>query len=85
MISFIVSGDEPAAFRVLNALQLVHLAVSLGSTESLAEHPASMTHADVDQEEKDAIGVVDGLIRLSVGVEHPDDIILDLANALEQA
>ncbi|MBT8215123.1 MAG: cystathionine gamma-synthase family protein [Acidimicrobiia bacterium] len=85
MISFVVTGGEEAAFRVLNNMQLIHLAVSLGSTESLAEHPATMTHADVSDEEKEAVGVTSGLIRVSIGVEHPDDIILDLATALEQA
>ena len=58
-------------------------AVSLGGTESLAEHPATMTHAGVDPDERAATGVTDGLIRLSVGVEHPDDLIADLSQALE--
>lgn len=82
MIAFEVHGGEAAAFRLLNALRLVKLAVSLGGTESLAEHPASMTHADVSDEEKQRDGVTAGLIRLSVGVEHPDDLILDLEQAL---
>lgn len=61
-----------------------HLAVSLGSTVSLVEHPASMTHAGVDPEDKIRLDITDSLVRLSVGVEHPDDIITDLANALEK-
>ncbi len=85
MIAFEVHGGEAAAFRLLNALRLVKLAVSLGGTESLAEHPASMTHADVSDEEKQRDGVTAGLIRLSVGVEHPDDLILDLEQALAAA
>jgi len=84
MVSFDVKGGEPAAFRFLNALKLVKLAVSLGGTESLAEHPYSMTHADVSPDAKRAAGITDCLIRLSVGIEHPDDTIADLAQALQQ-
>ena len=83
MIAFEIPRGEPAAFRFLNSLQLVHLAVSLGGTESLAEHPASMTHADVDRADKDRLGVTEGLVRISIGVEHPDDLILDLGQALD--
>lgn len=84
MVSFDIAGGEPEAFRFLNALRLVKLAVSLGGTESLAEHPSSMTHADVSPEAKAAAGVTDRLVRLSVGIEHPDDIIADLQQALAQ-
>lgn len=84
MISIWVHGGEGEAFRFLNALQLVHLAVSLGSTESLAQHPASMTHAGVDPQDKQRHGVTDALVRLSVGVEDPHDIIADLSNALDK-
>jgi methionine-gamma-lyase len=83
MVSFEVEGGEGGAFRFLNALRLVKLAVSLGSTESLAEHPATMTHAGVDPDEKRRTGVTDALVRLSVGVEHPDDLIADLTQAFE--
>jgi len=82
MLSFNVKGGEAEAFRVLNALRLVKLAVSLGSTESLAEHPASMTHAGVDIEERSKLGISENLVRLSVGVEHPSDLIADLEQAL---
>ncbi len=85
LIAFDVRGGERAAFRVLNALQLVHLAVSLGGTESLAEHPATMTHADVTPEDQLRYGITPGLIRLSVGVEHYTDIIADLEQALAAA
>ena len=85
LIAFEVPGGEVAAFRVLNAMQLVKLAVSLGGTESLAEHPASMTHADVSREDQARYGITPGLIRLSVGVEHYDDLIADLAQALDHA
>lgn len=82
MISFEVDGGESGAFRFLNSLRLIKLAVSLGSTESLAEHPASMTHAAVPIEDKIRTGVGEGLVRLSVGVEDADDLIADLTQAL---
>ncbi|NWG20693.1 MAG: cystathionine gamma-synthase family protein [Chloroflexi bacterium] len=82
MISFEVAGGEAEAFRFLNALKLIHLAVSLGGTESLAEHPATMTHADVDPEERLELGITPAMVRLSIGVEHPDDLIADLEQAL---
>ena len=85
MLSFEVEGGEAAAFRFLNALQLVKLAVSLGSTESLAEHPAAMTHAGVDPDEREKLGITSGLVRLSVGIEHPDDLVADLEQALATA
>jgi methionine-gamma-lyase len=84
MISFEVVGGEAEAFRLLNALHLIKMAVSLGSTESLAEHPATMTHADVDPEERMEMGITPTMVRISVGVEHPEDIIADLRQALEQ-
>ncbi len=82
MLSFEVHGGEAEAFRFLNALKLVKLAVSLGSTESLAEHPATMTHIGVDPEEREKLGITSALVRLSVGVEHPKDLIWDLDQAL---
>ncbi len=82
MMSFEVDGGEEGAFRFLNNLQLIRLAVSLGSTESLAEHPGTMTHSGVDAEAKLRLGITPSLVRLSVGVEHPDDLILDLSRAL---
>lgn len=84
MLSFEVKGGEPEAFRFLNALKLVKLAVSLGSTESLAEHPATMTHVGVDPNEREKLGITSALVRLSVGVEHPDDLIHDIGQALEK-
>lgn len=82
MISFELVGGEKEAFRFLNALKLIKLAVSLGGTESLAEHPASMTHSDMDPKERLCFGITDKMIRLSVGVEHQEDLILDLEQAL---
>ena len=83
MVAFEVEGGELEAFRFLNNLSLVKLAVSLGSVESLAEHPATMTHSGATQEEKDLFGITSGLVRLSVGVEDPGDLLLDLEQALK--
>jgi methionine-gamma-lyase len=83
MISFDIKGGEQEAFRFLNALQLIKLAVSLGSTESLAEHPATMTHVDVEPVLKQHLGISEKMVRLSIGVEHYADIINDIAQALE--
>ena len=83
--SFDIKGGEKEAFAFLNALQIFKLAVSLGGTESLASHPAAMTHSGVPAEVRDRIGVLDTTIRLSVGIEHPDDLIADLAHALAAA
>jgi methionine-gamma-lyase len=82
MIAFDVVGGEAEAFRLLNNLKLIKLAVSLGSTESLAEHPATMTHADVPLDVKQAMKISPALVRLSVGVEHFEDIIADIDQAL---
>jgi methionine-gamma-lyase len=81
--AFEIHGGEAEAFRVLNGLQIIKLAVSLGGTESLMEHPATMTHADVPATEQVEMGITPAMLRLSVGVEHPDDLIADLAQALE--
>jgi methionine-gamma-lyase len=83
MISFDIHGGEAEAFRFLNALQLIKLAVSLGGTESLAEHPATMTHAEVDAEQQRVMGITPSMVRLSIGVEHPEDLIADIRQALD--
>ncbi len=83
MVSFDLRGGEAEAFRLLDSLQMIKLAVSLGGTESLAEHPASMTHADIPPELQRRMGISAGMVRLSVGVEHYEDIIADLAQALD--
>jgi methionine-gamma-lyase len=80
--SFEVRGGEAEAFRLLNALQHVKLAVSLGGTESLAQHPGTMTHADVGKAEQLAMGITPGMVRISVGIENPRDVIADLEQAL---
>lgn len=83
--SFDIKGGQPASFRFLNALSIFKLAVSLGGTESLASHPATMTHSGVPVEVRQRIGVLESTIRLSIGIEHPDDLIADLKVALDQS
>ena len=79
-----VKGGEKESFQFLNALNLIKLAVSLGSTESLAQHPASMTHIGIPAEERNEIGITDALVRISIGVENPADLIWDIEQALEK-
>jgi len=83
--SFDIKGGEKAAFAFLNALQIFKLAVSLGGTESLASHPAAMTHSGIPFDVRQRIGVLETTVRLSIGVEHPDDLIADLTQALASA
>jgi methionine-gamma-lyase len=80
--AFVVKGGEPEAFRLLDAVQIMKLAVSLGGTETLISHPASTTHSGVPKILRDQLGVTDGLIRISVGIENVDDLIADLEQAL---
>ena len=82
MISFDVKGAEKDAFRFLNSLKLIKLAVSLGGTESLAEHPATMTHVDLDPALKNKLSITEKMVRLSIGVEFYEDIIYDIEQAL---
>lgn len=84
MISFDIMGGEKEAFQFLNSLKLFKLAVSLGSTEGLAQHPATMTHAGVAPESRKKLGVTEKLVRLSIGVENVEDILWDIHQALEQ-
>ena len=80
---FAVKGGEAEAFRLLDALQVIKLAVSLGGTETLMSHPASTTHSGVAKQTRDRLGITDALIRISVGIEDADDLIADLNAALE--
>jgi methionine-gamma-lyase len=80
--SLYLKGGEKEAFAFLDALQIAHLAVSLGGTETLASAPAAMTHLSVPDERKKALDITDNLVRISIGVEDPDDLIADFANAL---
>ena len=84
MISFELKGGIPAGTTVMNNVKLCSLAESLGAVETMITHPATMTHVDVPAEERYARGLTDGLVRISVGIEDPDDIIDDLKQALEK-
>ena len=82
MITFVVKGGLPSAKKFLKKTHLFSLAESLGGVESLIEHPAIMTHASIEKEVRAKLGIDDGLIRASIGIEHVDDLISDLKQAL---
>ncbi|MFU8815158.1 MAG: cystathionine gamma-synthase family protein [Pseudomonadales bacterium] len=81
--SLLLKGGEAESFRFLDALQLVKLAVSLGGTESLASHPAAMTHLSVPLERRNQLGISDNLVRISIGIEDANDLLVDFEQALE--
>lgn len=83
MITFFIKGGLEASRSFLEKAQLFRLAESLGGVESLIEHPAIMTHASVPKDVRESIGITDNLARVSVGIEDVDDLIKDLASALE--
>ena len=85
MISFELKGGVDAGRAVMNNVGFCQLAVSLGGVETLIQHPASMTHHSMGKEAREAAGITDGLVRLSVGIENVNDIIEDLNNAFEIA
>ena len=83
MLWFEVAGGVAAGKRLMDAVKLCALAENLGSVETLITHPVTMTHADVEPEERARVGITDGLVRLSVGLEDEEDLIDDLRQALE--
>jgi cystathionine gamma-lyase len=85
MVSFELAGGTPAANAFATATSLFTLAESLGGVESLVEVPASMTHASIPAEERRKAGLSDGLVRLSVGIEHVDDLLADVGQAIERS
>jgi cystathionine gamma-synthase len=85
MVSFEVNGGIDGVQRLVNALQCFTLAESLGGVESLIAHPATMTHASMDEAARATAGIDESLLRLSVGIEHADDLVADLAAALDVA
>ena len=85
MISFTLNGGYDAGVKLMNSFKLISLAESLGAVESMVTHPASMTHPDVPKAVREARGLTDGLVRISVGIEDVNDIIADLSQALENA
>ena len=84
-MAFEVEGGTQAGTDLMNSVKLCSLAENLGAAETLITHPASMTHAAVPPEQRAAAGITDGLVRLSVGLENPDDLIADLDQALRPA
>lgn len=84
MVSCYVNGDKEATIRFLTSTKLFTLAVSLGGIESLIEQPCTMTHFEMPKEARDAVGITDNLVRMSIGIEDPADIIADLDEALAQ-
>lgn len=85
LIAFEVAGGAEAGIRLMNSVKLCSLAENLGSAETLITHPVSMTHGAVPKEQREAAGITDGLVRLSVGLENPEDLIADLEQAIEKA
>jgi O-succinylhomoserine sulfhydrylase len=82
-VAFEVAGDIKATFRFLNALKLVGITNNLGDAKSLITHPATTTHQRLTPAQRAELGITDGLVRLSAGLEHPDDIAEDLLAALD--
>jgi len=85
LVGFEVKGGKPAAFRVLNALKLARISNNLGDAKSLVTHPATTTHQRLTPEARAELGIGEGFIRFSAGLEHRDDLIEDLHAALEKA
>jgi methionine-gamma-lyase len=84
MLSFEIRGGVEAGRRLMDSVRLCSLAVSLGATDTLIQHPASMTHACIPGHIRNKVGITDGLVRLSVGIEDAEDIIADLEQALSK-
>ncbi|MGF1455279.1 MAG: O-succinylhomoserine sulfhydrylase [Alphaproteobacteria bacterium] len=85
LLAFEVAGGTPAAFRMMNRLQIIDISNNLGDTKSLITHPATTTHRKLSQQDRDVLGISDGVLRLSVGLEDPQDLIDDLTQALSGA
>jgi O-succinylhomoserine sulfhydrylase len=85
LVAFEVKGGRPAAFRTLNALKVSRISNNLGDAKSLVTHPTTTTHQRLTEEARAELGITEGMIRFSAGLEHPDDLIEDLHAALEQA
>jgi O-succinylhomoserine sulfhydrylase len=85
IVTLELAGGQPAAFRFLNALDIVLISNNLGDAKSIITHPATTTHQRLSPEQKDLLGITPGLVRLSLGLEDPDDLIADLLAALESA
>jgi O-succinylhomoserine sulfhydrylase len=83
LVGFDIKGGKKAAFRFQDALKLVRISNNLGDAKSLVTHPATTTHQRLAPEQRAELGITDGFVRVSVGLEHPDDIVEDVLAALE--
>ncbi|HWI34455.1 MAG TPA: PLP-dependent transferase, partial [Lapillicoccus sp.] len=84
VVTFLIDGGKEDAFRVMNALEIVDISNNLGDAKSLVTHPATTTHRRLTPEARAAVGITDGTIRISVGLEDPLDLVEDVVTALEQ-
>ena len=84
LIAFDVKGGKKAAFTFMNALQIVDISNNLGDAKSLITHPATTTHSNIEKSARDALGITEGVLRLSVGIEDKDDLIGDIQQALDR-
>jgi O-succinylhomoserine sulfhydrylase len=84
LVAFEIAGDKQATFRFLNALRLVRITNNLGDAKSLVTHPATTTHQRLTPEARAELGITDGMVRFSAGIEHPDDVVADVTDALEK-
>ena len=82
LVTFEIAGGKAAAFKFMNALDIIKISNNLGDAKTIATHPATTTHSRLPQDQKDALGITPGLIRLSVGLEDPADLIAELKAAL---
>jgi O-succinylhomoserine sulfhydrylase len=85
LVTFEVKGGIDSGRKFLNALQMISVTNNLGDTRTIASHPASTTHSKLTEDERRAVGITPGLIRISVGLEHADDILNDILQALEKS
>lgn len=85
LVTFILKGGYEKGKRFIDNLRMLSHTANLGDTRSIVTHPASTTHAKLTEEERDAVGIDDGLVRISVGLEHPEDVLEDLSQAIEKA
>ncbi|MBV9429078.1 MAG: PLP-dependent transferase, partial [Bradyrhizobiaceae bacterium] len=83
LVAFEIDGNQAATFRFLNALELIAITNNLGDAKSLVTHPATTTHQRLTPEQRAELGITDGVVRFSAGLEHPDDVIEDLVSALQ--
>ena len=85
IVTFELSGGIEQGRKFLDNLEMISISANLGDTRTIATHPASTTHSKLSQDERNSVGISDGLVRLSVGLEHEDDILTDVLQAIEKS